>query len=125
MTRSRSALCCPRYVCISAAYLKCLKNSVRMDRGLQLILYFVFHRKCLPQTLESYIKVLQIDRYCVKTETERNRAKRNPSIPSSSQPLRLPCYSLPLCQSHSPRLFFNLHNCRFNKQPFSLLLNAN
>lgn len=53
--------------------LKCLKNSVRLEEGLQLILNFVFLRKLLPQTSESYIKALQIESHCVKTVYSENK----------------------------------------------------
>lgn len=56
VTGSRSALCWSGDVCISAVRLKCLKNSARLDEGLQLILNFVFLRKLLPQTFEFLYK---------------------------------------------------------------------
>lgn len=56
VTGSRSALCWSGDVCISTVRLKCLKNSARLDEGLQLILNFVFLRKLLPQTFEFLYK---------------------------------------------------------------------
>lgn len=56
-----------------ALCLKCLKISLSLDEGLQLILDFVFLREHLPQSLESYIKALQINSHSVKTVYVENK----------------------------------------------------
>lgn len=53
---------------VSAACLGRLKNIARSNEGLQLILNLIFHRKLLPQTLDSYINAPLIDshyKYCL------------------------------------------------------------
>lgn len=56
-----------------ALCLKCWKISLSLDERLQLILDFVFLRKLLPQSLESYIKALQINSHCIKTVYAKNK----------------------------------------------------